>query len=776
MGPSASILDTSESGLSGSPAVKPAKALKHWLADAWPDARPLQAQRGFVFDALLIVVAWALVSIRFVTGQFFIPWDSPDGNFPQTRFVVNAIRTGHAPWWNPYIYGGQPVLGDPQGMIFTPQALVGLIVWPHFNQYIFDMTALVTVLCGGIALARYARAYSDSRTLPILGALVFIAGGVATSRLQHTPQIASYGLLPIQLLALRAVCLRPSILRTLLLAVLITAGALNPNQVTFLSSIGFVPFVVLHLYQSRRRVAALLSLAVAAVIVLVAVAPMLSAILEFVSLSTRPTTDIAESYGSSFPLFSILSIFMPGLFGVMTPLNGYWPPTDLTQDYLYIGIVPAAVFLASLFWLRRGPAVIVLCWVSIVVWYVFAMGMNTPVYPFLFHHVPGFAEFRRPADAAYLVNMFIGVLIGSCRLPTRARLASWPVSAIVATIMAIAGAELLARLTVYAVGRGHGSDLLVVLRAFSWRAALVVAIVLAALRIDRRAVRWLAAPLLIGLTVLDLASAGRARSVFGSPVAGSDLAQVYSGTLSWAKPRNSLEESITFLQQNGAGGPNLSWRMEALGGGLAGNMPMAFGILTTQGYDPLKLATFDHDIGAEFGLQNGAKVFTSVSPSYDSPDYRRLGLRYVLFHRYIADHTKEFGDFGAAIDRIKADFIAHDFGRQLPVPGLYEVWELRNAMARANVVAADGSQQPCDIVAFGTVSLTVQCHAAAPGRLVLGDSYAPGWRACVNGNPVPVEPFEDIFRSVAVPQGDSRTEFRYQAVPFLRTAASCPAS
>jgi len=81
------------------------------------------------------------------------------------------------------------VLGDPQGMIFTPQVLVGILAGPRFSPYLFDMTSLAIELCGGIALAHYVRTYSDTRTLPILGALVFIARGVSTSRLQHVPRI-----------------------------------------------------------------------------------------------------------------------------------------------------------------------------------------------------------------------------------------------------------------------------------------------------------------------------------------------------------------------------------------------------------------------------------------------------------------------------------------------------------------------------------------------------------------------------------------------------------
>jgi len=746
---------------------------RNWLARAWPDAKPAARQDGFVIDALLIFLAWALVSFPFLSGHSFIPWDNADAFFPQARFVASAIRHDQAPWWNPYIFGGQPVLGDPQGMIFTPQVLVGILSGAHFNLYLFDFTSLAMELCGGIALARYARSYSNTRTLPILGALVFIAGGVATSRLQHASQIDSYSLLPLQLLALRAVCLQPTAWRTLLLTLVLTAGALNPNQVVFLSVFAFLPFLGLHLYQSAYRARALLTLAVAGIVVVLADLPVLSAIQEFLANSNRATMGIGESVGYSFPAFNIASIFLPGLYGVLSFQNGLWSPTDPSQDYLYIGVIPALICLSSLFFLSRISAISVLCWSSIVLWFTFAMGTNTPFYSILFHHVPGFSDFRRPADAAYFLNLFMALLIGSFRTPERPRFAPWPVSAVVAIIVMIAFGSVLALLSLYAQSVGHEHDLLIILRAVAWRLAIVVSIGLGFVSIGGRARSYLVAPLMIVLTIADLAYPGRAGAVFAPGWNAIELPTVYSGTLSWNTPRDPLEQTISFLQKNGIAGPNPVYRMEAIGGSLGGSMPMAFRILTTQGYNPITLRAYREAVGAQY-LQNEAKQFTAESPNYDSSDYRRLGLRYVLIQRDIAEHTDKFGPIGAAVAKIKAGFIASDWAQRLPYQGEYEIWQLSDALPRAALVNADGTEQACDLVSYGTVSVSVRCLSGAPGLLVLGDTFAPGWRACVNNNPAPVEPYQSIFRSVAVPQGDSRVTFSYQPVPFLRNA-SCPA-
>ncbi len=745
---------------------------RQFLDRAWPDARPAVRQEEFRFDALLILLLWVLLNWPVLSGRAFLPWDSAGEFFPQARFVVESIRGGQAPWWNPFSFAGIPVFGDPQGLIFAPQVLVGLIAGRDFNLYIFDVASLIPVLFGGIALARYGRAYADSRTLPILGALVFMVGGAATSRLEHTPQIISYSLLPLQLLALRAVCLRPTLWRLAALAFVLTAGALNPTSVTFLSAVTFLPFAVLHLYESRRRLGALLCLAGAAAVAIILALPVLSAISELISISNRSAMDISESYGASLPLMDVASLFLPGLYGVLTPSHGMWPPVDLSEDFLYIGIIPVMVLVASLVDRRGMTTVAKLCWLGIVGWLVFMMGMNTPLYPFLYTHVPGFSEFRRPADGEYMVNLLAALLIGCSRLPAGISVRLSPRLVSVGGIGAVLVCGLVALLAGFARARGHGADLLVVLGAFVVRLLVVAAAVLLVQRSDVGRRRWLIAPIVLVLTTIDFAAAGRVGPVFASRMSGSDMARAYSGTLSWRKPRNPLQQSITFLLDNGAAGSNPSWRMLALSGDLSSSMPMAFRILSVQGANPVRLRAYEETVG-NVDAQSWVHAFGDRSPDYDADVYRMLGLRYVLFERFIIDHPHTSDELGATVAKIRAHLMASDWARRLDAPGSYEVWELKNAKSRALVLTGDGQDSACTVLSYGTVSVSLACHAPSSGRLVLGDSYAPGWRACVDGVATKVEPFMGFFRSVAVPQGASRVDFQYQPVPFLRGDPDC---
>ncbi len=67
--------------------------------------------------------------------------------------------------------------------------------------------------------------------------------------------------------------------------------------------------------------------------------------------------------------------------------------------------------------------------------------------------------------------------------------------------------------------------------------------------------------------------------------------------------------------------------------------------------------------------------------------------------------------------------------------------------------------------------VAIDVDAPAPGFLVLADQYAPGWRATVNGRPVPIARTNYAFRLVEVPAGASRAEFLYRPVTVAIGAA-----
>jgi uncharacterized membrane protein YfhO len=70
------------------------------------------------------------------------------------------------------------------------------------------------------------------------------------------------------------------------------------------------------------------------------------------------------------------------------------------------------------------------------------------------------------------------------------------------------------------------------------------------------------------------------------------------------------------------------------------------------------------------------------------------------------------------------------------------------------------------IVHRSPTRVTLEATASSEGFLVLGETWAPGWRAWVDGRPAPVLRANVIHRAVKLPPGHHRVEFRYLPAAF----------
>lgn len=89
---------------------------------------------------------------------------------------------------------------------------------------------------------------------------------------------------------------------------------------------------------------------------------------------------------------------------------------------------------------------------------------------------------------------------------------------------------------------------------------------------------------------------------------------------------------------------------------------------------------------------------------------------------------------------------------QAPLTTAYvEQWSRSTRMAPARVLQAD----------YGQAEATFAIDAPRGGWLVFSQRYDPGWRALVDGEPVPVRQANLTLMGVSVPAGATRVSFRY---------------
>jgi hypothetical protein len=76
------------------------------------------------------------------------------------------------------------------------------------------------------------------------------------------------------------------------------------------------------------------------------------------------------------------------------------------------------------------------------------------------------------------------------------------------------------------------------------------------------------------------------------------------------------------------------------------------------------------------------------------------------------------------------------------------------------------SAESARITSHSSTRVRMEATAARAGHVVLGESWAPGWRAWIDGRPAPILRANAVHRAVQVGPGRHHVEFRYEPADF----------
>src|SRR5919202_50508 len=157
-------------------------------------------------DLLIAVSAvlafWGAAAIMWPLTGAVVPWDSKNHFYPMLRYLGVALEHGELPLWNPYHFSGHPTVADPQSLLFTPTMLLFAWLVPSPSMQLFDAVVFAHLLPGALAILFLFRRRGWHAAGAVIAAMIFILGGSASARLQHTGMIFSYGFFPLALLLL----------------------------------------------------------------------------------------------------------------------------------------------------------------------------------------------------------------------------------------------------------------------------------------------------------------------------------------------------------------------------------------------------------------------------------------------------------------------------------------------------------------------------------------------------------------------------------------------
>lgn len=771
-----------------------------------------------VFGAILL--AWLIAAAIWPLTGMVVPWDSKNHFYPMMRYLGEALRHGELPFWNPYHFSGHPSVADPQSLLFTPTMLLFAWLVPSPSMEVFDAVVFAHFLPGAFGMALLFRARGWHPAGAVIAALIFMAGGSASARLQHTGIVFSYGYFPLALWLLEGALARRSFPRAVMFAVVAALMTVGRDQVAFLLAMSLIGAVVWAVIQAerpalyvRQRAAVLAVMAVVGGLLL-AIPTLLT--LQFLETSTRPSFGFGVVAMGSLPPSSLATVLFGNVFGSLRWTYDYWGPdwhtvlggtwTDRATNYLFAGTLPALLLLwhgvagGRLFarefryWLALGAAAT-----------LYALGRYTPAFEAVFDIVPGVDLYRRPADATFLINIFLAVASGYLvhrylaeGIPRVARSSTSPTAIlrIAVALGALMGGILVA--LSYAVPAHRTALALVEIGA---GLALASAAAFALSRANPRG-RMTIAAALIAVTGAELAVRNIGSSLNAEPASRYAVFRELP-----PEQLQGLQILKKELERRHAAGERP--RVEILG--LAGawqNASMVLGIEDTLGYNPLRLADYERAVGpGENAVDPTMRTFPRTFRSYRGRLASLLGLDYLVLDRPIErlpDNVPRPRDgvetlygsgtmwvyklnSGAPRAYVATKLIPVDSEEVLQQEDLPQFDRSREALiddySAEDVLGNYGlrkrKKEPEAAVATvritdyrpNTVRLTVETDR--DGVLILHDIYYPGWEATVDGAKRPILRTNLLFRGVEVPAGRHVVEFRFRPLSLenLVTAA-----
>ena len=710
---------------------------------------------------------------RVASNNFRVdPGASAWAMLPWAQVTHREIAQRQAPLWNPYEGAGTPLAANGQSAVFDPLMIA---VDLHPTTLIWDLTFLLAFALGAVAMYLFLRCLGLSMLAALTGTAAFVLCGYFVTN-SNNSFVRAYVYLPVLFLFVDRAARSTGIAWVAALAVAIAATILvGMPEASFLVVSAAAVFAINRVFRSPSgsRFAAAVRLAGAGIAGMLLAAPMLLLLAGYLRISFNVhTSGQGMAAASKATLLNWLIPFV----------NGY--PAALRV----VRFVPTRSWVGA-----AGAALIVVATAAPATmrryggWFFLALG---GVLLLKIHGFPGFQLIGRLplanrvnfiAFASPLVSFGFGVVIGIAIDALRAgevrvsRLL-WGIA-----IMAVVGVWLLIANRPVLMARPHQSSarqyLLYALALAAAGGVLVAA--LAPVRIPR--LRPLAAPAAATILLLELFA-------FLAPAVYPPRANPYVPP-PW----------LHYLTAGLAADPHA--RVFGLDRKLYPNTAGVFGIEDIRSLDALYLPRYVSYVG------------TFVAPFVDrltgdevnhgqiegNPMFDLMGVRYVLTGSASAAAVGGSGQFrlvGSA-GGVNVFENAHCIPRAFTVQDVHEVEGMGSAtsyLKGLGTVLGDGTtrvdrfdpsrqavvespspvhlgsvpaaaQRSARIISSGGDEVVVDVPAGSPSLLVLTDTYAPGWKATVNGRPAAVLPTDVAFRGVALGAEASRVVFRYRPAP-----------
>lgn len=754
------------------------------------------------------VMFWGTVSLQFV------PW---------VVQAASTIEAGALPLWNPLVGMGAPLLANYQSALIYPpnwlvlaSAALGGAGWAAWM-----LTWLVTLhlIWAGLGMFLLARRIGLSSLAGALCGLSFSLSGYLVSRSGFISINAAVSWMPWMLLAVtwlvtgkttfvkvittgmvsamllfigHAQTAWYSILFSFAWAAIITWQTGHPHDVDSGGAAGTVYGYTLRLVLAKW---AALAISLGLGVCLAAIQLLPTAELLFQSQrSTAVEFEYAMTY--SFWPWRFLTLLVPGLFG--SPVSGdYWGYGNYWEDALYIGVFPLFLAISVVigrvlglirrkkkatdtparenYPLNNGLEIFLICMMTIS--FLFALGKNTPVFPWLYFNIPTFAIFQAPTRFSIwaVISLILLAGIGLDRLTRPER------RALYWTRLGTAGAGAItlgAGLAWYFLG-DISPTFLRATALFGLFAVTAGMITLSAPRRTADGSHPNIKPSIWGWIILvilgfDLVVAswnlnpGIQREFYDAESQSASVLRGLAGNLRiYLSPGDEYDLKFNRFMRFDSFWIDEKW--SNLRETLLPNVQILDGLASVSNFDPLVTARFARWMEMLAQLDNSSeparlKRFLNLM-GVGAVEYLSLDAALGIDYQTIENSSRVSWVPCAQIVRDEEQAWELLAGGQIDSE---RVVILENRTENPSSICSNDTQMASiSLIDDRPTRIHMQVSALHSGWLVLSDQWYPGWTAQIDGQETSVYRANYLFKAVNVPAGEHQVAWIYRPLSFV---------
>lgn len=682
---------------------------------------------------------------RGIPFKNFLITDPVRQQIPWKSLAVSLEKQFQLPLWNPYSFGGYPLLGNFQTGAFYPLNILFFLLPFSFAWSIF---ILLQPILGGISLYVYLRNVKLHPLASILGGVAFAFSGFSVVWLEWGNVMHTLLWLPILLLAIDKIFVyRRSKIAwySIYFLALIFSFLAGHLQMFFYMVVLVHVYLFLRWYLLDRTLKPWywgVSFAMGA---LVLTSIQWIPTLQFILHSAR---NMDQNYltteGWFLPYQHLLQFIIPDFFGNPATLN-YWGVWNYAEFVGYIGILPLLFALFATFfrhdkktWFFAGMTLGAL---------LFALPTPLGIVPFVLH-IP-FLSTSQPTRLIGIVDFCLPVL-AALGLDAFMKKKIWAILWIVGLFVVV---FITLWLIVLKIHLGISEDHIAIARRNMVFPSLFffgsVLIILSGILFRFR--KWI---LYFGIVILVLTSADLVRF-------GDKFTPFTSSTYLFPQ-----EKTLSYLQQHIGNNRFMTTDARIL----APNFSVMYHLQSLDGYDPLYLTNYAEliaaiergrpDIHTPFGFN---RIITPHN--YNSPLFDLLGVKYILsLDELYIPKLKQVYQEGETRVYENAKVLPRAFfvTRLIPATSNQDgIEKLFANQAYLTDTATIGYTGPIPVLSSGKVRITsynpneviLTTENTGEGFMVLTDVSYPGWKATIDGKSVNIYTTDYAFRGIFVSKG-----------------------